>query len=102
MQRIVQKEAILNISIFLVLTNALLKFLTLFSDFLIARTALMMRRIGTCENDEILGIGAPQLDKMNSVAEAEAGMTAEHDTGLPVLRVNNFILHTRHLLRSGD
>ena len=54
----------------------------------------MMRRIGTCENDEILGIGAPQLDKMNSIAEAEAGMTAEHDTGLPVLRVNNFILHT--------
>ena len=37
------------------------------------------------EDDDVVGVGSPQLHKVGDVAEPQAGMPTEHDAGLPVV-----------------
>ena len=37
------------------------------------------------EDDDVVGVGSPQLHKVGDVAEPQAGMATEHDAGLPVV-----------------
>jgi hypothetical protein len=49
------------------------------------------------KNDQVLWIGAPELDKMHGIPEAQAWMTAKHDTRLPVLGVHYLILRNKRI-----
>ena len=58
---------------------------------------ISQRTVAACKNDQVLWIGAPELDKMHGIPEAQAGMTAKHDTRLPVLGVHYLILRNKYI-----
>ncbi len=42
----------------------------------------ILRWKGTCKNNCVVGVSAPEFDKMNDVTKSQARVSAEHDTRL--------------------